>query len=109
MGGTIVVSLGDSETVSSTIASNPFLGDILSLMSAAFYSAYITLIRKHLPDENDEKSGRVSMAQFLGFLGLFNIVIFLPIALLLNFTKMEPFNMLNWNQFGLIVGKGMSS
>lgn len=109
MGGTVIVSLGDSESGSSAIASNPFLGDTLSLLSAAFYSVYITLIRKHLPDDDDEKSGHVSMAQVLGFLGLFNLLIFLPVALVLNFTKLEPFNMLTWKQFGLIVGKGISS
>ncbi|TQE12460.1 hypothetical protein C1H46_002113 [Malus baccata] len=106
MGGTIVVSLGDSRTALSAIASNPLLGDILALVSAALYSVYITLIRKKLPDEDDEKSGRASMAQFLGFLGLSNFLIFLPVALILHFSKLEPFYMLTWEQVGLIVGKG---
>lgn len=109
MGGTIIVSLGDSETGSSSIASNPFLGDILALLSAAFYSVYITLIRRHLPDDDNEENGTFSMAQFLGFLGLFNLLIFLPVVLVLNFTKLEPFNILTWKQLGLIVGKGMFS
>ncbi|CAI9107448.1 OLC1v1006799C1 [Oldenlandia corymbosa var. corymbosa] len=107
MGGTIIVSLGDSEAASSSVAPNPVLGDILSLLSAAFYAAYITLIRKKLPDEDDKKQGEASMAQFLGFLGLFNLLIFLPIALVLNFAKLEPFKMLSWKQIGLIVGKGL--
>ncbi|KAH7576340.1 hypothetical protein JRO89_XS01G0039300 [Xanthoceras sorbifolium] len=107
MTGTIIVSLGDSETsTSSAIASSPLLGDILSLISAGFYAVYITLIRKKLPDD-DEKSGHASMAQFLGFLGLFNLILFLPVALILNFTKLEPFYMLTLKQFGLIVGKGL--
>ncbi|KAA8543473.1 hypothetical protein F0562_021032 [Nyssa sinensis] len=106
MGGTIIVSLGDSETGLSAIASNPFLGDILALLSAALYAVYITLIRKKLPDE-DGKSGQASMAQFLGFLGLFNLLIFLPVALILNLTKLEPFSILTWKQFALIVGKGL--
>ncbi|KAB2636547.1 thiamine-repressible mitochondrial transport protein THI74 [Pyrus ussuriensis x Pyrus communis] len=89
------------------IASNPLLGDILALVSAALYSVYITLIRKKLPDEDDEKSGRASMAQFLGFLGLSNLLIFLPVALILHFSKLEPFYMLTWEQVGLIVGKGL--
>ncbi|PRQ25559.1 putative EamA domain-containing protein [Rosa chinensis] len=107
MGGTIIVSLGDSRTTLSAIASNPLLGDILALVSAALYSVYITLIRKKLPDEDDEKSGRASMAQFLGFLGLSNLLIFLPVALVLHFSKLEPFYMLTWKQLGLIVGKGL--
>lgn len=105
MSGTIIVSMGDSESNSSAIAKNPLLGDILSLISAALYAVYITLIRKKLPDD-DERNGRVSMAQFLGFLGLFNFFIFLPPVLILNFTKRERFNALTLRQFGLVVGKG---
>lgn len=105
MAGTIIVSLSDSKTSLSAIASNPLLGDILALVSAGFYAVYITLIRKKLPDD-DEESGHASMAQFLGFLGLCNLFIFLPFVLVLNFTKLEPFNMFTWKQFGLIVGKG---
>ena len=108
--GTIFVSLGDSSNSKNlnVIASNPVIGDILALLSAALYAVYITLIRKKLPDyDDDEKSGRASMAQFLGFLGLFNLLIFLPFALILNVTKLESFNKLSWKQFGLIIGKGL--
>ncbi|CAN7117126.1 unnamed protein product [Brassica rapa subsp. narinosa] len=106
MSGTIIVSLGDSESNSTATAKNPLLGDVLSLLSAAFYAVYITLIRKKLPDD-DEKNGRFSMAQLLGFLGLFNFFIFLPVALILNFTKRERFNSLTLKQLGLVVGKGL--
>ncbi|WOL12015.1 thiamine-repressible mitochondrial transport protein THI74-like [Canna indica] len=106
MGGTIIVSLADSNTAVSAIATNPLLGDILSLLSAGLYAVYITLIRKKLPDE-EKGEGQASTAQFLGFIGLFNLFIFLPVALLLNFTRLEPFHKLSWNQFGLIVGKGL--
>ncbi|XP_074268729.1 putative transporter C405.03c [Silene latifolia] len=105
MGGTVIVSLGDSETGLSAISSNPVLGDILALASACFYAVYITLIRKKLPD--DEESGQVSMAQFLGFLGFFNMIIFLPVVLLLLFTKLESLTAFTWKQAGLIVGKGL--
>lgn len=106
MSGTIIVSLGDSESNSTATAKNPLLGDVLSLLSAAFYAVYITLIRKKLPDD-DERNGRFSMAQLLGFLGLFNFFIFLPVALILNFTKRERFNSLTLKQLGLVVGKGL--
>lgn len=109
MSGTIIVSLGDSQSEFRVTASNPLLGDILTLVSAAFYSVYITLIRIKLPDDGDERNGRASTAQFLGFLGLFNLLIFLPIALVLNFTKLEPFSKLTRNQVGLLVSKGMSA
>lgn len=106
MGGIIIVSLGDSGSGSDNVASNPVLGDILSLLSAAFYAAYISLIRQKLPDEDDEVKGRVSMAQFLGFLGLFNLLLFFPVALVLEFFKPGLFNTLTGKQFGLIIGKG---
>lgn len=106
MGGTIIVSLGDSKTGTTSIASNPTLGDILALVSSAFYSIYITLIRKKLPDE-DEKTGKFSMALFLGFLGLFNLLIFLPVAVILHLSNLEPFDTISLKQFGLIVGKGL--
>lgn len=107
MGGTIIVSLGDSESGTSATASNPTLGDILALVSSAFYAVYITLIRKNLPDDDDAKTGKVSMAQFLGFLGLFNLLLFSPIALILHLANLEPFDTISLKQFGLILGKGM--
>ncbi|KAK7255938.1 hypothetical protein RIF29_29367 [Crotalaria pallida] len=106
MGGTIIVGLGDSKSGLGSVASNPLLGDILALVSAGLYAAYVTLIRIKLPDD-DGKSGEASMAQFLGYLGLFNALIFLPVALILNFTMVEPFHTLTWKQFGLIIGKGL--
>lgn len=109
MVGTIIVSLGDSGSGSNAAASNPVLGDILSILSAAFYAAYITLIRQKLPDEDDKVQGRASMAQFLGFLGLFNLLIFFPVTLILEFLKLELFNNLTGKQFGLIIGKGIIS
>ncbi|CAI0560978.1 unnamed protein product [Linum tenue] len=108
MGGTIIVSLGDSESGPSTIASKPLLGDVFALVSAGFYAVYITLIRIKLPDD-EEKKGRASMAQFLGFLGLFNLLIFLPVAVVLHLTKLEPFSALTWKQLGLVVGKVASA
>lgn len=107
MGGTIIVSLGDSKAGSSKVALNPALGDILCIVSAGFYAIYISLIRKKLPDNEDGKQGSPSMAQFLGFVGLFNLMIFLPIALVVSIAKLEHFNNLTGKQFGLIIGKGM--
>ncbi|KAM7256511.1 hypothetical protein ACFE04_012252 [Oxalis oulophora] len=104
MVGTIIVSLGDSGSGLSAIASNPILGDFFALISAGLYAVYITLIRIKLPDD-DGKNGQASMAQFLGYLGVFNLLFFLPVILVLNFTKLETLNMLTWKQLGLIVGK----
>lgn len=106
MGGTVVVGLADSESGVNAIAANPVLGDVLALVSACLYAVYISLIRKKLPDEN-KGEGQASMAEFLGYLGLFNLLIFLPVALVLHFTKIEPLDNLTLYQFGLIVGKGL--
>lgn len=106
MGGTVMVSLGDTEAGARAAASeSPLLGDALALISALLYSVYVTLIRKRLPDEA-KGEGRASMALFLGYLGLFNLLIFLPVALVLEFTELESFRKLSWNQLGLIIGKG---
>ncbi|CAA6655405.1 unnamed protein product [Spirodela intermedia] len=56
---------------------------------------------------DEGKGGRASMAEFLGYLGLFNLLIFSPVALILNFTKLEPFRILSWKQLSLVVGKGL--
>lgn len=106
MGGTVIVSLADSNVGVNAIATNPVLGDTLAIVSACLYAVYISLIRKKLPDER-KGEGKASMAEFLGYLGLFNLLIFFPIGLILNFTKIEVFNRLTWYQFGLIVAKGL--
>ena len=105
MAGTVIVSLGDSQVGFNDIASNPVLGDVLALVSAFLYAVYITLLRKKLPYEA-KNEGWASMAEFLGYLGLFNFLIFSPIAVILNVTKLEPFRILGWKQLGLIVGNG---
>ncbi|GLJ40431.1 hypothetical protein SUGI_0832850 [Cryptomeria japonica] len=106
MVGTVIVGLGDSGTGESKIAKWPLLGDFLCLVSSVFYALYTTLIRKRMPNE-EKGEGHVSTAHFLGFLGLFNAIIFLPPALILHFTKVEPFHKLSLMQVSLIVGKGL--
>ncbi|GFZ13458.1 EamA-like transporter family [Actinidia rufa] len=48
MGGTIIVSLGDSESELGVISSNPVLGDILALVSAAYLEPFNVLTWKQL-------------------------------------------------------------
>lgn len=105
MGGTVIVSLADLRVGVNAITYDVVFGDALAIVSAGLYAVYITLIRRKLPDES-KGEGHASMAQFLGYLGLCNLLIFLPVALFLNFTKIEPFHKLTWSQFGLIIGKG---
>lgn len=102
----MIVSVADLGVGVNVITYNVLFGDALAIVSACLYAVYITLIRIKLPDES-KGEGHASMAQFLGYLGLYNLLIFLPLALFLNFTKIEPFYKLTWSQFGLIIGKGM--
>ncbi|KAG6400979.1 hypothetical protein SASPL_137824 [Salvia splendens] len=81
-GGVIIVSLRDSGAGANEVASHPVLRDFLSLLSAAFYAAYA--------------QGRVSMAQFLGFLGLFNFIIFFPVALRSCVVEARAFRHPHW-------------
>lgn len=105
MGGTIIVSLSDSEGSTSAAKSHAW-GDVLCLISAGFYAIYTTLIKKKLPDETSEEE-TASTALFFGYLGLFNGLLLLPLVLLLHFTGVEPISRLTALQYGLIVGKGM--
>ncbi|KAJ9176565.1 hypothetical protein P3X46_011867 [Hevea brasiliensis] len=76
MAGTIIVSLGDSKTGLSPVASNALPGDFLALVSAGLYAV---------------------------FLVLFNLFVFLPIALVLNFTMLEPCDMeAVWSNYCLL-------
>lgn len=64
------------------------IGDILSLVSALCYAIYATYLKIKVPKEKEET---FRFAAFLGFVGLFNDIIVLPIIVLFNFTGIEPF------------------
>ncbi|KAI3854589.1 hypothetical protein MKX03_005185 [Papaver bracteatum] len=106
MGGSVIVSVGDMESGLNATAMKPLLGDILSVVSASLYASFLCIFRKQIPVD-DAESGRVSILQLYGYLGLLNTVIFLPVVALLHFTKLEQFNSLSWSQTGLIVCKGL--
>lgn len=85
--GTSSVSAGD--------ASNPLLGDMLAILSAlctylawltcAGYAVYVTLLKVRIGSED-----RISMPLFFGFVGLFNLVAFWPVGLVLDWLGIEP-------------------
>ncbi|RZC94093.1 hypothetical protein C5167_016787 [Papaver somniferum] len=106
MGGSVIVSVGDMESGLNATAIKPLLGDILSVVSASLYASFLCIFRKQIPVD-DAESGRVSILQLYGYLGLLNTVIFLPVVALLHFTKLEQLNSLTWSQTGLIVCKGL--
>ncbi|EFJ20830.1 hypothetical protein SELMODRAFT_443725 [Selaginella moellendorffii] len=106
MAGSAVVAFGDSESLQKDSAPHPVVGDMVCLLSAMLYACYTSLIRKKFPDENSSAE-EVSTALFLGYLGLFNALIFCPVVVLLHFTGLEPIHRLTATQWELIVGKGM--
>lgn len=67
------------------LPAHPLLGDLLALSSALCYAIYTLLLKAKTGDES-----RVSMTLFFGFVGAWNIVLFLPLLLIVNFTGLEP-------------------
>ncbi|GAA5878806.1 hypothetical protein JCM16303_007190 [Sporobolomyces ruberrimus] len=66
--------------------SHPLLGDLLALISALAYAAYVLLLKVQIRSE-----ARVSMTLFFGFVGLWNIVLLWPVGVVLHFTGIEVF------------------
>ncbi|KAH7339526.1 hypothetical protein B0J17DRAFT_655521 [Rhizoctonia solani] len=61
-------------------------GDFLALGSALFYALYVVLLKVRIGDES-----RINMQLFFGFVGIFNILGFWPMGVLLHYTKIEVF------------------
>ena len=61
------------------------LGDCLALLSALFYAIYVILLKVRIRSES-----RIDMMQlFFGFVGLFKILAYWPIGVVLHFTGVE--------------------
>ncbi|KAK0245858.1 hypothetical protein EDD85DRAFT_802370 [Armillaria nabsnona] len=84
--GVLLVSVSDSsESVASDeIAPHAILGDTLALISAVFYALYVILLKVRIKSES-----RIDMQLFFGFVGLFNILAYWPIGILLHVTGVE--------------------
>jgi len=68
--------------------SHPLLGDILALLSAVAYAAYVLLLKVQIRSE-----ARVSMTLFFGFVGLWNILFMWPVGVLLHLGGVEKFEL----------------
>lgn len=107
--GVLLVMRADSSSFLGVLqqpaADNPFLGDLLALASAFFYTVYVVLLKKRIGDES-----RVSMPLFFGFVGVFNITLMWPVGLLLHFTGVEllewPSTRLMWT--GVVVNMSIT-
>jgi solute carrier family 35 protein F5 len=91
--GVALVALSDQNSTQALLArvfnnTDPgrslILGDGLALISALFYALYVTLLKVKIKDES-----RINMQLFFGFVGLFNIILGLPLLVLFHFTKVE--------------------
>jgi solute carrier family 35 protein F5 len=65
------------------------LGDVFSLLSAVFYAIYATYLKKMIPPE---KESEFKFTYFLGFVGLINIFVLLPLFPIFNATGIEVFS-----------------
>ncbi|KAJ1304483.1 hypothetical protein OPQ81_005629 [Rhizoctonia solani] len=96
--GSVLVSLADNSGTSGKPAteipgfnsghSHPqaIFGDFLALGSALFYALYVVLLKVRIGNES-----RINMQLFFGFVGIFNILGFWPIGVLLHYTGVEVF------------------
>ncbi|KAF8757315.1 Lysophospholipase catalytic domain [Rhizoctonia solani] len=95
--GSVLVSLADSPGTESPITGSPrfnsghshpqaIVGDFLALGSALFYALYVVLLKVRIGDES-----RINMQLFFGFVGIFNVLGFWPIGVLLHYTGVEMF------------------
>ncbi|KAG8734515.1 hypothetical protein FRC11_000003 [Ceratobasidium sp. 423] len=85
--GSMLVSLADSSGTSGEPAIfGEFVRDFLALGSALFYAIYVVLLKVRIGDES-----RINMQLFFGFVGVFNILGFWPIGVLLHYTGIEVF------------------
>ncbi|WWD16448.1 hypothetical protein CI109_100874 [Kwoniella shandongensis] len=96
--GVLLVTHSDSSLAPSSTEPNPLgtaefpthpiFGDILALLSAAFYAVYVILLKVRVVDEE-----RADMQLMLGFAGLFNTIFLIPIFPILHYTGWETFEL----------------
>ena len=82
-GGIVLISISDE-----TKGDHTFKGDLFSLLSSLCYGFYAVILKKRIPPEKEES---FQFSYFLGFVGLFNMVVLLPLFPILNATGIETF------------------
>ena len=76
------------------------MGNTACLMSAVFYAVYSLFLKIKIPKE------RISTFKFtylLGFMGLFNLLVILPVLVGLDLSGWESFNMPDSRTWGLLL------
>ncbi|BEI85432.1 hypothetical protein CcaverHIS002_0508330 [Cutaneotrichosporon cavernicola] len=107
--GVILVTRSDSTSESASIdatgtnlPTHPIWGDLLSLLSAAWYSIYVILLKVRIGDES-----RVDTQLLLGFAGLYNIIFLIPAFPLLHYSGLETFEFPPTSAAWTIIGINM--
>jgi solute carrier family 35 protein F5 len=77
--GVVIVSADDKGTTKASI-----IGDICAILGAVFYGAYSVMLKLKVPDENV-----VPPTLFLGFVGLWNLLLLWPSFFLLSWLRIE--------------------
>ncbi|GJJ09516.1 hypothetical protein Clacol_003739 [Clathrus columnatus] len=96
--GVLLVCLSDNSQ-SGTSPSRPILGDFLAVLSALFYALYVLLLKLRVKEES-----RINMQLFFGFVGMFNITLMIPVAIILHILGYEKFSLPHTtNEWGAVV------
>lgn len=77
-------------------------GIILVIMSAFFYATYLVLVKR----KNDTEE-RIDLPLFFGFVGICNIFLMWPFFFVLNFSRIETFELPNQRQFAVLFLNGL--
>lgn len=94
--GATMITISESE--GSSKARNRILGDVFTVISALVYGLYATFLKLKLPSNEDA----FSMTKFLGFVGVWNIVLLLPLFPIFHFTGLETFELPNARTLGFL-------
>ena len=88
LAGFILIALQDFKNGTEDKKDLQAIGDVLTMMSAMCYAIYATYLKIKVPKEKEE-TFRFSM--FLGFVGLINDVLLLPVIFVFNWVGIEVF------------------
>lgn len=77
-------------------------GIILSVLSAFFYASYLVLVKR----KNDTEE-KIDLPLFFGFVGVCNVFLLWPLFFVLNFSRIEPFELPNHKQLAILFLNGL--
>lgn len=95
IGGVAVISISDASNL--IPGKNPFVGNLLALISALMYGAYTVYLRVQIKHEK-----HVSMPMFFAFVGMINIMTLWPGLLLVHYIAVERFQWPSGETMGYI-------